>query len=43
MSDVFLSICIATVRRGAFIGETLGTLLAQTTPDVVLLELDGGS
>ena len=43
MGDVFLSICIATFRRGAFIGETLGNLLAQTTPDVELLVLDGGS
>lgn len=43
MSDVFLSICIATFGRGAFIGETLGNLLAQATPDVELLVLDGGS
>ena len=43
MSDVFLSICIATFRRGAFIGETLGNLLAQATPDVEVLVLDGGS
>jgi glycosyltransferase involved in cell wall biosynthesis len=43
LSDVFLSICIATFRRGAFIGETLGNLLAQATPDVEVLVLDGGS
>lgn len=43
MSEVFLSICIATFRRGAFIGETLRNLLEQATSGVELLVLDGGS
>ena len=43
MSDIFLSICIATFRRGAFIGETLECLLAQAPDDVEVLVLDGGS
>jgi glycosyltransferase involved in cell wall biosynthesis len=38
-----LSICIATFNRGAFIAETLDTIVRQLTPDVELLVLGGAS
>lgn len=38
-----LSICIATYNRGAFIGETLESILAQASDDVEIVVLDGGS
>lgn len=38
-----LSICIATYNRGAFIGETLDSILSQMSPDVELVIVDGAS
>lgn len=38
-----LSICIATLNRGAFIGETLDTIVSQLCDDVELLIVDGAS
>lgn len=38
-----LSICIATYRRGRFIGETLDSVLAQVTPEVEVVVVDGAS
>lgn len=38
-----LSICIATFNRGKFIGETLDSVLAQMTPEVELVVVDGAS
>ncbi len=38
-----LSICIATRNRGAFIGETLDSLISQIRGQVEIVVLDGGS
>jgi len=38
-----LSICIATLNRAAFIGETLDTIVAQLRDDTELLVVDGAS
>lgn len=38
-----LSICIATLNRGAFIGETLDTVVPQLRDNVELLIVDGAS
>lgn len=38
-----LSVCIATYQRGAFIGETLESILQQMTADVELVVVDGAS
>jgi abequosyltransferase len=38
-----LSVCIATYQRGAFIGETLDSILRQMTADVELVVVDGAS
>ena len=38
-----LSICIATFNRGKFIGETLASVLAQLTPEVEVVVVDGAS
>lgn len=38
-----LSICIATYKRGKFIGETLDSILSQMTPAVELVVVDGAS
>lgn len=38
-----LSICIATFNRGNFIGETLDSILAQMTPGIEILVVDGAS
>ncbi len=38
-----LSICIATLNRGAFIGETLDTIVGQLHDDVELVIVDGAS
>lgn len=38
-----LSICMATFKRGAFIRETLDSILPQLTPEVELLVVDGAS
>lgn len=42
MSPV-LSICIATYNRGAFIGETLDSILQQMQPGIELIVVDGAS
>ncbi len=42
-SGVRLSICIATFKRGAFIGETLDSILPQISDSVELLVVDGAS
>ena len=38
-----LSICIATLNRGAFIGQTLDTIVGQLQDDVELVIVDGAS
>ena len=38
-----LSICIATLNRGNFIGETLDSILSQITPDIEIVIIDGAS
>lgn len=38
-----LSICIATYNRGAFIGQTLDSIMEQIGPEVELLVVDGAS
>lgn len=38
-----LSICIATFKRGNFIGETLDSILSQMSPEVELVVVDGAS
>jgi abequosyltransferase len=41
--SIKLSICIATFNRGAFIGETLDSILGQMGPEVELVVVDGAS
>jgi len=41
--EIKLSICIATFNRAMFIGETLESLISQTTDEVEIVVLDGGS
>ena len=41
--ELKLSICIATYNRGAFIAETLDSILVQMQPGVELIVLDGAS
>jgi glycosyltransferase involved in cell wall biosynthesis len=43
MNPIKLSICIATYNRGAFIGETLDSILSQMQSDVELIIVDGAS
>lgn len=38
-----LSICIATLNRGSFLGQTLDSILAQATDEVEVVVVDGGS
>jgi len=38
-----LSICIPTLNRGAFIGETLCSITSQATDEVEIVVVDGGS
>jgi hypothetical protein len=38
-----LSVCIATLNRGSFIGETLESIVGQATDAVEIVVLDGGS
>jgi abequosyltransferase len=38
-----LSICIATLNRAAYIGETLDSIITQATGDVEIVVLDGAS
>lgn len=41
--SIKLSICIATFKRGAFIGETLDSILGQMVPGVEIVVVDGAS
>ncbi|HEY0661561.1 MAG TPA: glycosyltransferase family 2 protein [Lysobacter sp.] len=41
--NIDLSICIPTLNRAAFIGETLDSLVAQLEPGVEIVIVDGGS
>jgi abequosyltransferase len=43
MSEIKLSICIATRNRGAFIGATLESIISQATDEVEIVVLDGAS
>lgn len=43
MKNILLSICIPTYNFGRFIGETLDSLLPQTTDEVEVLVVDGAS
>ena len=43
MTAVKLSICIATLNRGAFIGTTLDSIIAQATDEVEVVIVDGAS
>ena len=43
MSFVKLSICIATLNRGALIGETLDSIISQAPDNLEIVILDGGS
>lgn len=43
MERVRVSICIPTLNRGAFIGETLESIVSQATDDVEIVIVDGGS
>jgi len=41
--NIELSICIPTINRAAFIGETLESIVAQLVPGVEIVIVDGGS
>ncbi len=43
VSEIKLSICIATRNRGAFIGATLESVICQATDEVEIVVLDGAS
>lgn len=43
MTSIKLSICMATLNRGAFIGETLESVARQMSEDVELVIVDGAS
>ena len=43
MTDFKLSICIATFNRAGFIAETLDSIVSQSTDEVEIVVLDGGS
>jgi abequosyltransferase len=43
MSQIKLSICIATLNRSAFIAATLESIISQATDEVEIVVLDGGS
>jgi len=43
VSDIRLSICIATRNRGNFIGSTLESIICQATDEVEIVVLDGAS
>jgi O-antigen biosynthesis alpha-1,3-abequosyltransferase len=43
VSKVKLSICMPTYNFGAFIGETLDSIVSQLQPEVEVVVLDGGS
>jgi glycosyltransferase involved in cell wall biosynthesis len=38
-----LSICIATLNRGAFIGQTLDSIVSQATDEIEIVVVDGAS
>ncbi|OZA05611.1 MAG: hypothetical protein B7X95_05770, partial [Methylophilaceae bacterium 17-44-8] len=41
--EIKLSICIPTYNYGAYIGETLYSILSQVTDELEVIVLDGGS
>lgn len=43
MNAVRLSICIATLNRAAFIGETLESIISQATGEMEIVVVDGAS
>jgi len=43
MTEIRLSICIATLNREEFIGETIESIITQATDEVEIVILDGGS
>jgi abequosyltransferase len=43
VSDISLSVCIATRNRGSFIGATLESIICQATQQVEIVVLDGAS
>jgi abequosyltransferase len=43
MNRIKLSICIATLNRGAFIGATLESIICQATEEVEIVIVDGAS
>jgi abequosyltransferase len=43
MNSIEISICISTRNRGAFIGETLESIVSQATDQVEIVVLDGAS
>ena len=43
MTEPQLSICMATFKRGAFIAQTLDTILPQLRPETELIIVDGAS
>jgi glycosyltransferase involved in cell wall biosynthesis len=43
MTPIKLSICIATLNRGAFIGQTLESIITQATDEVEIVVVDGAS
>ncbi len=43
MTTPKLSICIATLNRAAFLGETLDSIIAQATDEVEIIVVDGAS
>jgi abequosyltransferase len=42
-TGIKLSICIPTLNRGSFIGETLESIICQATDEVEIVIVDGGS
>jgi len=43
MPKIRLTLCIPTLNRGPFIGETLESIVSQATDEVEILIVDGGS
>ena len=43
MNSITLSICMATFKRAAFIGETLESIISQATDEVEIVVVDGAS
>jgi abequosyltransferase len=42
-NNIVLSICIATLNRAAYIGETLNSIISQATDEVEIVIVDGAS